>query len=80
MEEGLHPQHSPRRPGCTVNKHPWEDIVKHGRPKALTEVSWVDESVVLRGPMLYVPGYYRAVEVVMKKRLAEAMSPRKVRA
>lgn len=54
-------------PGCIINKRLWESISKHGKPKGLTEVSWVDETVVLRGPSLYVPSYYRAVEIVGQK-------------
>ncbi|MCD6372999.1 MAG: radical SAM protein [Thermococcus sp.] len=54
-------------PGCVINKRLWESILKHGKPKGLTEVSWVDETAVLRGPSLYVPSYYREVEVVGQK-------------
>ncbi len=54
-------------PGCIINKRLWAEIIQHGKPKGLTEVSWVDESVVLRGPSLYVPSYYRAVEIVGQK-------------
>ncbi|EEB74514.1 radical SAM/SPASM domain-containing protein [Thermococcus sp. AM4] len=54
-------------PGCVINRRLWEEIVKHGKPKALTEVNWVDETVVLRGPSLYVPSYYLAVERVAEK-------------
>ncbi|MFA4663054.1 radical SAM protein [Pyrococcus kukulkanii] len=54
-------------PGCIINKRLWEEIVKHGKPKGLTEVNWVDESVVLRGPALYVPSYYRGLEASGEK-------------
>jgi len=60
-------------PGCIINKRLWQDILRHGKPKGLTEVSWVDESVVLRGPSLYVPSYYRAVETIGEKALGEIM-------
>ncbi len=56
-------------PGCVINKRLWEDIVTHGKPKAVSEVNWVDESVVMRGPILYVPGYYSAVEATGSKML-----------
>ena len=67
-------------PGCIINKRLWDDIVRHGKPKGLTEVSWVDESVVLRGPNLYVPGYYRALEVVGEKTLGKHWSQEEVHA
>ncbi|HII61312.1 radical SAM/SPASM domain-containing protein [Pyrococcus horikoshii] len=54
-------------PGCIINKRVWEDIVKYGKPRALSEVNWVDESVVLRVPILNIPRYYRAVEEVGEK-------------
>ncbi|ASJ14495.1 radical SAM/SPASM domain-containing protein [Thermococcus radiotolerans] len=54
-------------PGCIINKSLWAEIIQYGKPKGLTEVNWVDESVVLRGPSLYVPSYYRAVEIVGQK-------------
>lgn len=56
-------------PGCIINKRIWEDILKHGKPKGISEVNWVDESVILRGPTLYIPGYYKAVETVAEKAL-----------
>jgi len=61
-------------PGCIINKRLWGDIVKHGKPQGLTEVSWVDESVVLRGPSLYVPSYYRGIERIAEKHFAEVYS------
>ncbi|WP_099210057.1 radical SAM/SPASM domain-containing protein [Thermococcus henrietii] len=67
-------------PGCVINRRLWEEIVKHGKPKALTELNWVDETVVLRGPSLYVPGYYRAVEVAIEKGLAEVYGSQEVHA
>ncbi len=57
-------------PGCIINKRLWEDIVRQGKPKGISEISWVDESVVMRGPSLYVPSYYSAVEVTAEKRLS----------
>ena len=56
-------------PGCIINKHVWEDIMKHGKPTGVSEVNWVDESVVMRLPVLYVPSYYTAVEMSGKKLL-----------
>lgn len=67
-------------PGCIINKRLWEEIVKHGKPKGLTEVSWVDESVVLREPSLYVPSYYRAVEVAVEKGLGGTYDGQKAHA
>ncbi|GAB6135840.1 radical SAM protein [Thermococcus prieurii] len=67
-------------PGCIINRRLWEEIVKHGKPKALTELNWVDETVVLREPSLYVPGYYRAVEVAIEKSLAEVYGSQEVHA
>ncbi|WP_456368430.1 radical SAM protein [Thermococcus sp.] len=67
-------------PGCIINKRLWEEIVRHGKPKGLTEVSWVDESVILRGPTLYVPSYYSAVEVTTEKLLKKVSVPETVRA
>ncbi|WP_240922529.1 radical SAM protein [Thermococcus sp. 9N3] len=67
-------------PGCVINRRLWEEIVKHGKPKALTELNWVDETVVLRGPSLYVPSYYRAVEVAIEKGLVEAYKHQEVHA
>jgi len=58
-------------PGCIINKQVWEEFVKHGKPKGITEVSWVDESVVIRSPILYVPSYYRAIEVKGEKLLSK---------
>ncbi|WP_456453970.1 radical SAM protein [Thermococcus sp.] len=54
-------------PGCIINRRTWEDIVRYGKPKGISEVSWVDESTAMRVPVLYVPGYYRAVEVAGEK-------------
>ncbi|AEC52421.1 heme biosynthesis protein [Pyrococcus sp. NA2] len=59
-------------PGCIINKRVWEEILKHGKPKALTEINWVDESVVLRIPLLYMPRYYGTLEEVGEKLLAKA--------
>ncbi|WP_297478710.1 radical SAM protein [Thermococcus sp.] len=67
-------------PGCIINKRLWESIVEHGKPKGLTEVSWVDESVILRGPTLYVPSYYSAVEVTTQKLLEKASVTETVKA
>jgi len=58
-------------PGCVINKRLWGDIVKYGKPRGLTEISWVDESVTMRGPALYVPSYYRALEKIAEKQLME---------
>jgi len=49
-------------PGCVINRRLWESLKAHGKPVGITEVNWVDESVVLRVPALYVPDYYRAIE------------------
>ncbi len=54
-------------PGCIINRRVWEDIIRHGKPKGITAISWVDESVAMRVPVLYVPSYYRAVEVAGEK-------------
>jgi radical SAM protein with 4Fe4S-binding SPASM domain len=54
-------------PGCMINKGVWEEIVKHGKPKGITEVSWVNESVIMRTPIFYVPSYYRAIEAKGEK-------------
>ena len=67
-------------PGCVINRRLWEDILRNGKPKALTEVSWVDESVVLRGPTLYVPGYYRAVEITGEKIMGNVYRQERVHA
>ena len=67
-------------PGCIINKRLWESILEHGKPKGVTEVSWVDESVILRGPTLYVPSYYSAVEVVGEKSLGEVYTGQEVHA
>jgi len=56
-------------PGCIINKRVWEDIMKHGKPTGVSEVNWVDESVVMRLPVLYVPSYYSAVEMSGEKLL-----------
>ncbi len=56
-------------PGCIINRRVWRDILLHGKPKGVTEVSWVDESIIMRMPVLYVPSYYRAVEVSAEKLL-----------
>ncbi|WP_297069906.1 radical SAM/SPASM domain-containing protein [Thermococcus sp.] len=59
-------------PGCVINRRLWDDLVKRGKPKAVTEINWVDESVVMREPTLYVPGYYNAVETAGSKMLNKA--------
>ncbi|NJF26047.1 radical SAM/SPASM domain-containing protein [Thermococcus sp. Bubb.Bath] len=67
-------------PGCVLNKNVWEQIVKEGKPKGISEVNWVDESVIMRGPALYVPGYYNAVEVRGEKLLSPASAAQGVKA
>ncbi|NPA47583.1 MAG: SPASM domain-containing protein, partial [Thermococci archaeon] len=54
-------------PGCIINKRLWLDIAKHGKPKGLTEVNWVDETVVLRSPLVNVPRFEGAIERVAEK-------------
>jgi radical SAM protein with 4Fe4S-binding SPASM domain len=61
-------------PGCVYNKELWEELVRKGKPKGITEVNWVDESVVMRGPALYIPSYYSAVEVTGEKLLSSVPS------
>ena len=56
-------------PGCIINKRVWEDIMKHGKPTGVSEVNWVDESIAMRLPVLYVPSYYSAVEMSGEKLL-----------
>ena len=67
-------------PGCIINRRLWEGIVKHGKPKALTELNWVDETAVLRGPGLYVPGHYMALEKIAEKQLVEVYGSQEVHA
>ncbi|WP_367883607.1 hypothetical protein [Thermococcus peptonophilus] len=54
--------------------------MKEGKPKGISEVSWVDESVVLRRPALYIPSYYRAVEVTGEKLLSSVSTGQGVKA
>ncbi len=65
-------------PGCIINKRLWQDIVKHGKPKGLTEINWVDETVVLRSPIVSVPRFEGAIERVAEK--VEAWSAEKAHA
>ncbi|AAL80771.1 radical SAM/SPASM domain-containing protein [Pyrococcus furiosus DSM 3638] len=58
-------------PGCIINRRVWEEIVKHGKPRSLSEVNWVDESIVLRVPILNIPKYYNVVEEVGEKLLSK---------
>ncbi len=67
-------------PGCIINKRLWEQLVKEGKPKGISEVNWVDETVVLRGPALYIPGYYRAVEATGEKLLSSVSTGHGVKA